>query len=74
LLDLNEAGELCECTTDDQWEIAEMAMHGGRVEGAPSDEQQHANARRLVACWNACAGVEDLRPGMLAELLAALPK
>lgn len=32
--------------------------------------EQHANALRIIACWNACEGIAD--PGVVPELIAAL--
>jgi len=35
-----------------------------------TDPDRIANARRLVSCWNACAGLAD--PSVVPEMLAAL--
>jgi len=29
------------------------------TDNAPTVEEDHANAARLVDCWNACEGIED---------------
>jgi len=42
----------------------------GTMEGDQADAQ--ANCQRIQDAWNACAGVKQLSPGLLAEALEAL--
>lgn len=47
-------------------EVCGVALPTGRV---PEDHTGHANAARIVACVNACAGIN---PDAVPDLLAAL--
>jgi hypothetical protein len=50
-------------------------VEGGRISPRyPSGDEMRANARRVVALWNACAGLstEALESGALAKALEAL--
>lgn len=56
-------------------ELTGVSMPCGHV---PKDAECHANARRLVACWNACEGIEtdELEKIRLDDLpvLCAVPE
>ena len=45
-----------------------------QVEGLFRSDQKAANARRLVACWNACEGIptEQVEAGVVGEMVTAL--
>lgn len=46
-----DANEYCLVTNDDRWVIS------FRQNGELYTKEQEENARRIVACWNACAGI-----------------
>ncbi len=70
-LKLDTWGGCLDIVTDDAKEIFIAKVEVTSV--ATSTETREANARRLVACWNALDGIstEDLESGNLAEAYLA---
>ena len=60
--------------SSDNWSVADDAGRTATVWGEPDDPETEGNAQRIVACWNACHGLDlppDIAPGTVASLVAA---
>lgn len=57
VMDLREFGEEQLSISNGQIERGIICRIKNEVRKAPIDDEDLANARRLVACWNACEGI-----------------
>lgn len=58
---------------DEEGGMSHTLFEGGFTHG-PKDGEPEADAQRLIACWNACAGIptEQLEAGCVEKLLSAV--